>query len=204
MADLSTKQFVEIQEIKDEIVIIKDGSLRQVIGVGSTNFELKSQDEQMAILQSFRDFLNALDFSIEIMVMSRKLNIGKYLAFVNELAENQQHELMKIEAVEYSKFIRELTQLANIMDKEFFVVIPFYIGPRVGKGIKGTIKSIFKPSETVKELTPEEFDSYKSQLNQRVNLVFENIAGLGLTPKVLEQEELINLYYRFYNPESTA
>ena len=203
MADISTKQFVEIQEIRDEVIIIKDGSLRQVIKVGSTNFELKSQDEQLAVLQSFRDFLNALDFSVEIMVMSRKLNIGKYLAFINELAGNQQHELMRIQAVDYARFVKELTQLANIMSKDFFVIIPFYIGPRVAKGITETIKNIFKPSLAIKGLTPEEFDSYKSQLNQRVNLVFENIAGLGLTPKVLGQEELTNLYYRFYNPEAT-
>ena len=197
----NTKQFVEIQEIRGDILILKDGSLRQVIRVGSINFELKSQDEQMAILQGFRDFLNALDFSLEIMVMSRKLNINKYLALINELIENQQNELMRIQAVEYSKFIQELTQLANIMAKDFFVTVPFYIGPRAKGGIKEILKSIFKPSETVKKLTPEEFDSYKSQLNQRVNLVYENLAGLGLGTKVLEENELVNLYYRLYNPE---
>jgi hypothetical protein len=87
------------------------------------------------------------------------------------------------------------------MAKDFFVIVPFYIGPRTKGGIKEILKSIFKPSETVKKLTPEEFDSYKSQLNQRINLVYENLAGLGLGTKVLEKDELINLYYRLYNPE---
>ena len=202
MATESTKQFIEIQEIRDDVLIMKDGSLKQVIKVGSTNFELKSQDEQMAVLQGFRDFLNALDFSLEIAVMSRKLNINKYLAVLNELIENQQNELLRIQAVEYSRFVKELTQLANIMSKDFFVVVPFYIGPRVKGGIKEMVKSIFKPSGIAKELTPEEFESYKLQINQRVNLVYENLAGLGLGAKVLEKEELTNLYYRLYNPES--
>ena len=202
MAEVSTKEFVNIQEIRDNVLVLKDGSLRQIMKVGSINFELKSQDEQLAILQGFRSFLNALDFSLEIMVMSRKLNISGYLAFIDGLIESQQNELMRIQAIDYSKFVKELTQLANIMDKEFFVVVPYYLGPRASKGISDTLKGFFKPSEIFKKLTPEEFDSYRLQLNQRVNLVFENLFGLGLTPKVLERDELINLYYRFYNPEA--
>jgi len=201
MAETSTKQFVEIQEVREDVLILKDGSLRQLIKVGSTNFELKSQDEQLAVLQGFRNLLNALDFSLEIMVMSRKLNINKYLEFLNQMAEAQQNELMRIQAVEYSKFIKELTQLANIMSKDFFVIIPFYIGPTTKGGIRETFKNIFKPARIVGQLTPEEFNSYKSQLNQRVDLIYENLAGLGLGAKVLGQEELTNLYYRFYNPE---
>lgn len=202
MAEVSTKQFVEIQEIRDNILVLKDGSLRQIIKVGSINFELKSQDEQLAILQGFRSFLNALDFSLEIMVMSRRLNISGYLAFIDGLIENQQNELMRIQAIDYSKFVKELTQLANIMDKEFFVVVPYYLGPKTSKGIGDTIKNFFKPSEIFKKLAPEEFDAYGLQLNQRVNLVFENLFGLGLTPKALERDELVNLYYQFYNPET--
>lgn len=204
MPETNTKQFVEISEIRDDVVLLKDGSLRQIIKVSSTNFELKSQDEQLAILAGFREFLNTLDFSLEIMVMSRKLNIDKYLAVVDEIIENQQHELLRIQAVDYAKFVKELTQLANIMAKDFFVIIPFHIGPKTSGGIMETAKSIFKPAETVRSLTPEEFDSYKSQLGQRVNLVFENIAGLNLTAKILQGDELTNLYYRFYNPESIS
>ena len=202
MPEANTKQFVQIQEIRDNILILKDGSLRQIMKVGSINFELKSQDEQLAILHGFRNFLNALDFSLEIMVMSRKLNISGYLAFIDGLIENQQNELMRIQANDYSKFVKELTQLANIMAKDFFVVVPFYLGPRASKGVIGTLKGFFKPSEIFKKLTPEEFNDYKLQLNQRVSLVFENLFGLGLTPKVMERDELINLYYRFYNPEA--
>lgn len=202
MPEANTKQLVEIQEIRDDVLILKDGSLRQIIKVGSTNFELKSSDEQLAILQGFRDFLNALDFSLEIMIMSRKLNINKYLAMIKGLAENQQNELMRIQANEYSKFVQELTQLANIMSKDFFVVVPFYLGPRTKGGIKEIFKSVFKPSETAKSLAPEEFETYKSQLNQRVNLVYENLAGLGLGAKVLPADRLTNLFYRLYNPEA--
>ena len=201
MPETNTKQFVEIRDIRDDVLILKDGSLRQIIEVSSTNFELKSQDEQLAILAGFREFLNTLDFSLEMMVMSRKLNIDKYLAVIDEIIENQQHELLRIQAVDYAKFVKELTSLANIMAKDFFVIVPFYIGPRTEGGIVGTAKSIFKPAEAVKSLTPDEFNSYRNQLNQRVNLVLENIAGLSLTAKILEKEELTDLYYRFYNPE---
>ena len=201
MAETNTKQFVEIREIRDDSLILKDGSLRQIIRVSSTNFELKSQDEQLAILSGFREFLNTLDFSLEIMVMSRKLNIDKYLAVIDEIIENQTHDLLRIQAVDYAKFVKELTSLANIMAKDFFVVVPFYIGPRTEGGILETAKSIFKPAETVKSLTDSEFNSYKNQLRQRVNLVFENIAGLNLAAKILEKDELIDIYYRFYNPE---
>lgn len=200
MAEGNTKQFVGIQEIRDDVLILKDGSLRQIVQIGSTNFELKSQDEQLAILAGFRDLLNALDFSLEIMVMSRKLNVGKYLEFLNQVIEAQQNELMRIQAVEYSRFVKELTQLANIMSKNFFVVIPFYIGPRVKGGMIQTIKSIFKPAGAAK-FNPEEFESYRTQLSQRVNLAYENLAGLGLGAKVLQKEELTNLFYRLYNPE---
>ena len=202
MPEANTRQFVEIQEIRNDVLILKDGSLRQIIKVGSTNFELKSQDEQLAVLQNFRNFLNSLDFSVEIMIMSRKLNINKYLAFINESAENQQNELLRIQTVDYSKFVQELTQLANIMAKDFFLAIPFYISPKVSKGIGETFKSVFKPSTVVKEMKPEDFESYRIQLSQRVNLVFENVAGMGLAPKPMEQDGLINLYYRLYNPEA--
>jgi len=201
MAETSTRQFVDIQEIRDDVLILKDGSLRQIIQIGSTNFELKSQDEQLAILAGFRDLLNALDFSLEIAVISRKLNIGKYLGFLDRVVEAQQNELMRIQAVEYSRFVKELTQLANIMSKNFFVVVPFYIGPRVKGGIVQTIKSIFKPSAAAK-FNPEEFESYRTQLSQRVSIVYENLAGLGLGARVLQKEELTNLFYRLYNPES--
>lgn len=202
MAETSTKQFVEIQEIRDNVLILKDGSLRQIMKVGSINFELKSQDEQLAILQGFRSFLNALDFSLQIMVMSRKLNIEGYVVFINKLAQNQQNELLRIQAIDYAKFVKELTQTGNIMDKEFFVAVPFYLGPGISKGISSILNNLFKPSQIFKKLTSEEFNAYKLQLNQRVSLIFENLFALGLTPRVLEKDELISLYYRLYNPEA--
>ena len=182
---------------------MKDGTLRQIIKVGSTNFELKSQDEQLAILEAFKDFLNALDFSLEIMVRSRKLNINKYLETLSEIANAQENELLRIQAADYAKFIKELTQLANIMSKDFFVAVPFSIVPKIKGGIRQTFKSLFKPAQTAKELNQEEFESYKSQLNQRAGLVYENLAGLGLGAKALQNEEITELFYKFYNPEAT-
>lgn len=204
MANKSTQQFVGIHEIKDNVLILKDGSLRQLVEVGSTNFELKSQDEQMAILRVFQQFLNALDFSLEIMVMSRKLDIDPYLKTIDEIIEKQQNELLRIQAVEYSRFVKELTQLSNIMSKNFYVAVPFYIAPISKKGgAKGILKGLLKPSQIAKELSEQDFESYKIQLGQRVNLIIENLASLGLAPRVVQRDELANLFYKFYNPEAT-
>jgi len=204
LPDNSTKQFIDIQDIRDDVVILKDGSMRQIIEVGSINFELKSQDEQMAILQRFREFLNSLDFSLSIQIMSRKININDYLKLLEQVKEKQKNELLRIQVIEYSRFIKGLTELANIMSKKFFIAVPYYfsIAPKK-EGISEMLKNIFKPSEQIKKMTDEEFNSYKIQLRQRVNLVMDGLAPLGLNAKVLQRNELINLYYKLYNPEAT-
>lgn len=203
MANTSTKQFVAIQEIYDDLIILKDSSLRQIIEVNSMNFELRSESEQLAILKKFKEFLNSLDFSLEILIISRKLNLNEYLKTLNELVERQENELFRIYAAEYLKFIKELTQLSNIMSKNFFVIVPFYISLiKPAKGIKSIFQNIFKPSEAIKKLTPEEINIYKNQIKQRTNLVIDGLISLGLRPKVLQKEEIINLFYKLYNPKA--
>lgn len=204
MADNSTLQFVEIQDIKEDIVVLKDGSLRQIIEVGSMNFELKSQDEQMAILQRFKEFLNSLDFSLNIQVMSRKINITNYLKLLDQVKEKQKNELLRIQAIEYARFVKGLTELANIMSKKFFIAVPLYIGIAPKKeGLLETFKSAFKPAEKIKKLSDEEFENYRIQLRQRVTLVMDGLAPLGLNTRIVKKDELINLFYKIYNPEAT-
>lgn len=201
MAEKSTKQLVDIADIVDNVILLKNGSLRAVIRVSAINFELRSDGEQVAILQNFQRFLNSIDFPLQIVMNSRKLDIDEYIKLIDLVIGSLSSELLKIQAVEYSKFIKELSDLSNIMSKKFYIVIPFYIFEAPSKtGIINSLKSIFKPSSVVKQLTPEQLEKYKIQLNQRVELVFDGLIGLGLKTRLLEKEELTNLYYGLYNP----
>ena len=201
MATQSTKQLVDIADIIENIVILKNGSLRAIIEVSSINFELRSEGEQIAILQNFQRFLNSTDFPLQIVVNSRKLDIDDYVKVIDKSLESLTSELLKIQAAEYSKFIKELADLSNIMSKKFYIVVPFYVFEAPSKaGLTESLKSIFKPSTVAKQLTPEQLSTYKNQLLQRVELVFDGLVGLGLKTRLLEGPELMNLYYGLYNP----
>ncbi|OGN16113.1 MAG: hypothetical protein A3J47_03345 [Candidatus Yanofskybacteria bacterium RIFCSPHIGHO2_02_FULL_43_22] len=201
MPNQTTSQLVPISDIREGIVILKNGSLRMVLGVSAINFELRSNDEQVAILQSFQRFLNSADFPIQMVISSRKLIIDTYLKTVDQIAESTDNELMKIQASEYSRFVKELSSLSNIMSKKFYVVLPFYVYETPDKtGALQALTSILKPKEIVKELTDEKLGMYKNQLLQRAELVYDGLAGLGLKIRQLEEEELKKLYYELYNP----
>lgn len=198
----STKDFVEIAQIKDTVLVLKNGSLRSVVEVNAINFELKSQDEQTAIIQAFQNFLNAIDFPLQIAVSSRKLDAGKYLKLLDELLEIQQNELLKIQISEYRRFISGLTELADIMTKKFYLVVPFHAveTPVTKTGMINVFKGLFTPAKLVRSLNEEELAIYKTQLNQRIDLIRGEISGMGLESKILDEEELVNLFYSYYNP----
>lgn len=205
MAVQSTKQLVGISNIIDNIVLLKNGSLRSVIEVTAINFELRSEGEQIAILQNFQRFINSIDFPLQIVVNSRKLNIDEYLKLIETSSSELTNELLKIQATEYAKFIKELSDLSNIMSKKFYIIIPFYVFEAPSKaGITQSIKSIFKPSTVVKELTPEQLETYKSQLLQRTELIFDGLVGMGLKTRTLEKNDLMNLFYGLYNPSTKS
>ena len=205
MATQSTKQLVEVANIIDNIVLLKNGSLRAVIEVSALNFELRSEGEQIAILQNFQRFVNSIDFPLQIVIHSRKLNIDGYLKLIDESLNTLTNELLKIQAAEYSKFVGELSDLSNIMSKKFYIVIPFYVCEAPSKsGITQSLKSIFKPSAVIKELTPEQLETYRGQLLQRTELIFDGLVGMGLKAKTLERDDLMNLFYGLYNPSSKS
>lgn len=197
----STEQLVPIADIRDGVVILKNGSLRLVLEVSAINFELRSADEQVAILQGFQRFLNSTDFPVQIVISSREIDISNYLKKVDQITESLESELLKIQASEYSKFVKELSSLSNIMSKKFYIVVPFYIyeTPQV-TGLVASLKSLFNPKVVPKELTEEQFNTYKNQLLQRTELIYSGLEGLGLKIRQLGDEELKNLYYQLYNP----
>ncbi len=205
MAVQSTKQLVEVANIIDNIVLLKNGSLRAVIEVSAINFELRSEGEQIAILQNFQRFVNSIDFPLQIVINSRKLNIDEYLKLIDQFSNDLTNELLKIQAAEYSKFIKDLSDLSNIMSKKFYIVVPFYVFEAPSKsGIAQSLKSIFKPSTVIKELTPEQLETYKGQLLQRTELIFDGLVGMGLKAKTLERDDLMTLFYGLYNPSSKS
>ncbi len=121
----ATQEFVPIDDVRDGIVILKDGGMRGVLMASSINFSLKSEDEKQAILFQFQDFLNSLDFSIQIIVESRRLDIRPYIALLETRYKEQTNELMKIQIEQYINFIKNFTESTNIMTKNFFIVVPY-------------------------------------------------------------------------------
>lgn len=199
----STQQLVSISEIRDNVVLLKDGSMRAVIEVSAINFELRSEDEQIAITQNFQKFVNSIDFPLHISIISRRLYIDNYLKLAAEAAGEIDNELLRIQASEYMKFIKELSSLTNIMSKKFYIVVPFYVFESPTKtGIMQSIRSTVSPGGTMNAVSDEKFQIYKNQLMQRAELIFGGLIGMGLKTRVLERDELVQTFYNLYNPST--
>lgn len=205
MADTnSTRQLVSVTDIRESVLFIGGGSLRLVMEISAINFELRSEEEQLAILQGFQQFINSVDFPIQIIINSRKYDIANYLKLVEEATVSLTNELLKLQASEYMKYVAELSELANIMSKKFYIVIPFFAFEAPGKaGVMDSLRNLFKPAKTSSQITEEQFQTYKNQLLQRSELVLSGLVGLGLRTRILEQEELLRLFQSLYNPQTT-
>ncbi len=199
----STQNFVPIKEIRDGVVVMKDGSLRSVLMASSINMSLKSEDEQRSVIFQFQNFLNSLDFSIQIFIQSRKYDIRPYVALLEEREKEQLNDLMKIQMREYINFIKNFTETTNIMTKNFFVIIP-YTPPILNTG-KNSIFKIFEKNTQEKSITNTEensrhFEENKSQLEQRMYVVKQGLVRTGVRTAELGTEEIVELFYRIFNP----
>ncbi len=200
----TTQDFVPIKEIRDGVAILKNGGMRSIIMASSLNFALKSSDEQTSILMQFQNFLNSLDFSIQIFIQSRRLDIRPYIALLEDRYKEQSTELMKIQVQEYIGFIKAFVESTSIMSKSFFVVVP-YDPPIIGSS-KSSIMGLFSKggSEKTAQKTAEGgFDEYKSQLEQRVAVVEQGLIRCGVRAAELGTEEVVELYYKLFNPGET-
>lgn len=206
----ATQEFVPIQEVRDGIVILKNGSMRQIILAASLNFALKSSDEQSAILLQFQNFLNSLDFSVQICIQSKKLDIRPYIALLEDRYKEQATELMKVQVREYIEFIRTFVDSTNIMSKSFFIVVP-YDPPIVSGGAGGAFSSMLPgkkkggaDGESKGGLIAEDkFQEYKSQLEQRAAVVEQGLVRCGIRTAELGTEEVVELFYKTFNPGET-
>ncbi|MBT9608540.1 MAG: hypothetical protein IV110_00695 [Aquabacterium sp.] len=194
----ATQQFVPVKEIRNGTIILKDGGYRGVVICSSVNFGLKSADEQHAITLGFQNILNTLDFSIQIVVNSRKMDLRPYLALLEEKAPEQKTELMRIQLHEYIEFVRSFADQANIMTKSFYIVVPY--APHVSAA--SAIGFLHRgESASAKHATAEtSFEQDLAQLEPRLSLVIGGLAGTGVRAVPLGTEEVIELLYRSFNP----
>ncbi len=198
----STQRYLDIQEIREDVVIMKDGTLRAVLLVSSINFDLKSEDEQVAVIQSYTQFLNALDFPLQIVIQSRKFEIEEYLNRLKTIEKQQKNELLQMQTAAYREYVTELVELADLMGKRFYAVIPFAPQERKRAGFISRLREVVAPSATI-HLRQQQFEMYKQEMFKRVDFVIEGLANVaGLKSVVLDTQGLIELFYNTYNPQT--
>lgn len=195
----STQDFVPVSEVRDGVVVLKDGSLRAVLLASSINFALKSEDEQTAFIVQFQNFLNSLDFSCQIFVQSRMLDIRPYIATLEAAYKEQLDDLMRIQIREYIEFIKSFTEAANIMTKNFFVVVPYSSGASIASA-KGVSKILPFGGKQSAEDENRGFEEQVSQLEQRISIVQQGLVRTGVRTVQLGTEEAIELLYKMFNP----
>jgi len=196
----ATQEFVPIKEVRDGIVVLKDGGLRAIVLANSVNLSLKSSDEQQATILQFQNFLNTLDFSVQISIQSRKLDIRPYLLLLEDRMKVQNEPLLKLQTKEYIEFIRSFTESVSIMTKNFFVVVPYThvnLGPK--SGIFGKFFSRKnKKEEGIKNQL--DFEEKRSQLEQRVSVIQQGLSRCGIKSAQLGTEEVVEVFFKVFNP----
>ncbi len=193
-----TQDFVPIEDIRDGVVILKSGGMRAVLMASSVNFSLKSTDERQAILLQFQDFLNSLDFSVQIVVQSRRLDIRPYIALLEERYKVQTNDLLKIQIEQYIDFIKSFTEATSIMTKNFFIVVPY--DPPM---ITGASSLPFLNNKKQTKISDEGFEERRNQLEQRVGVVEQGLVRCGVRVAKLGNDEVVELFYKIFNPGET-
>lgn len=196
----ATQEFIPIKEVRDGIIVLKDGGLRAIVLANSINLSLKSVDEQKATIMQFQNFLNTLDFSVQISIQSRKLDIRPYLMLLEERIKVQSEPLLKLQTREYIDFIRNFTESVSIMTKSFFVVVPYT--HTVLKSDSGIFGSLFsrKNKEEVRAAKQVDFEEKRSQLEERVSVIQQGLGRCGINSAQLGTEEVVEVFYKVFNP----
>lgn len=200
----ATQEFVPIKEVRDNVVILKDGGMRAIIMASSVNFALKSEDEKKSIIFQFQDFLNSLDFSIQIFLESRRLDIRPYIALLEARRKEQMSDLFKLQIQEYINFIKNFTENTNIMTKNFFIVIPYSPATLQTKDSVSKIFGGFGGGSKNKAAEAQaSFEENRTQLEQRISVVEQGLSRCGVRVAQLGTEEIIELFYKIFNPGDT-
>jgi len=196
-----SQDFVPIKEVRDGVMILKDGGYRAVLLASSINLSLKSADEQRATIAQFQNFLNGLDFPIEIVIQSRRLDIRPYLLTLEGRLSAQVEPLLKIQTREYIDFIKAFTDEVSIMTKNFFVVVPYT--PTMIQQEGSVLEKLGlqkKENLSPKNVDIASFEEKRSQLDQRVNVIMSGLNRFGVRSQQLDTESIIELFYKTFNP----
>lgn len=197
----ASQDFVPIKDVKENVLVLKNGQMCSILLASSINFALKSTDEQAAILAQFQSFLNTLDFSLQFYIQSRRLDITPYLTLLEGREAMQENDLMRIQLREYIQFIRTFTTEVDIMSKNFFIVIPYTpVQVNISSGIAGVFGN--KKNKAVYE--EKKFEEYRIQLEQRATLVEQGLIRIGVRTVPLQNEELVELFYHLFNPSDVT
>lgn len=197
----ATQDHINIARIQDGVVITKDGGLRLILMVSAVNFALKSEEEQNALIYQYQSFLNSLAFPIQIVIQSRQLDLSGYLATLQERLMQETNELLQIQTEDYIDFVKRLISLANIMDKKFFLVIPYDLPSLKSRSF---FDSLFHPNKKAPDIGLTEFNHYREELLQRANVAMAGLSPLGLRSIPLDTQQLIELFYQTFNPEEAT
>lgn len=204
----STQSTLLISELRDNMVIMKDGSFRAVVACKSINFDLMSDAEREGVEYSYQNFLNSLKFTTQILIRSQRVDIGPYIEKLTEIRRNNDNMLLGVLMDDYINFIDVLSQAANIMDKSFFIVIPYYTSVDAEKVLQQT-KNFFKSfgktkTPTVTKIDRLTYDKAVTELNNRVDSVMSGLFQIGVHSVRLNTKELAELYYNFNNPDTAV
>lgn len=195
----STQKYLPISGIKNDCVVLKDGSLRGLILCSSINFSLKSDKEQKSIIAGYISFINSLEWPIQIVIQSRKLNIDAYLEKLKRREAEQTNDLLRMQMKDYSKYVGELVELGEIMTKKFFIVIPYNPLGDKKRRFFDRFFDVFRAPEFIK-MKREKFEKYRSELFKRIDFIISGLAGIGVNASALDTQSLIELFYNSYNP----
>lgn len=204
----STQNSLQISEVRDGMVVMNDGSFRAVVSCQSINFDLMSDREREGVEYSYQSFLNSLYFPVQIMIRSQRVDIGPYLDRLAKIRRDQDNMLLGVLMDDYINFVDQLSQEANIMDKDFYVVVPYYPTGDINSALnnsKNLFSGMFKPDrQTNITIDKATYDKAKEEIINRVNVVTNGLFQMGVRSLQLKTKELAALYYNFYNPDTAV
>lgn len=189
----STQAFTEIEDIKDDIILLKDYSAATAIEVGSVNFWLLAPDEQAAMVYAYSNLLNSLSFPVQILILSKKMDISAYLEYLEKRIDSQKNESIQLKLIHYREFIKNTVKKNTVLEKRFFFIIPF---SPLELGVSG-----IRPQSQSKEYI---FTRAKTSLYPKQDNLIRLLARIGLKSKILQRQELAELFYNLYNPSPTG
>jgi hypothetical protein len=198
----STQIYLEIAEIKDNVVVLKNGGIRAILQTNSINFNLKSEEEQNAIIYAYQNFLNSLDFPVQIVIRSRKLDIDKYIENIREIGDKNENALLRKQTFEYCEYVQKLVEYADIMEKKFYVIVPYDPYRAQNQNAFAKFMQKISAADSVDSIRRrhKEFDELNKNLLQRVNMVKSGLEACNLRVAQLTTPQLVELFYQIYNP----